>query len=96
MLVVTAASARWLLEFARATVTEDGTRLIIDNPHSAYARAAVAMGAERNPLLKRTRNTRAHPRRNPLARRTRRPTAARTAASVPTIRTCVRARVIAV
>ncbi len=54
MLVVTAASARWLLEFARATVTEDGTRLIIDNPHSAYARAAVAMGAERNPLLKRT------------------------------------------
>ncbi|ORL10319.1 hypothetical protein A6I85_19185 [Prescottella equi] len=54
MLVVTAASARWLLEFARATVTEDGTRLIIDNPHPAYARAAVAMGAERNPLLKRT------------------------------------------
>lgn len=37
-----------------------------------------------------------YPRRNPLARRTRRPTAARTAASVPTIRTCVRARVMAV
>ncbi|UNQ41309.1 hypothetical protein MPC38_08720 [Prescottella equi] len=54
MLVVTAASARWLLEFARATVSEDGTRLIIDNPHPDYVRAAVAMGAERNPPLERT------------------------------------------
>lgn len=54
MLVVTAASARWLLEFARASVSEDGTRLIIDNPHPDYARAAVAMGAEGNPLPERT------------------------------------------
>ncbi|MDP8016213.1 hypothetical protein GS894_06875 [Rhodococcus hoagii] len=54
MLVVAAASARWLLEFARATVNEDGARLIIDNPHPEYARAAVAMGAERNPLRERT------------------------------------------
>ncbi|NKS98832.1 hypothetical protein GS498_21030 [Rhodococcus hoagii] len=54
MLVVAAASARWLLEFARATVSEDGTRLIIDNPHPDYARVAVAMGAERNPLRERT------------------------------------------
>ncbi|WP_146176523.1 hypothetical protein [Rhodococcus sp. OK519] len=54
MLVVTVASARWLLEFARATTSEDGNRLIIDSPHPKYARAAVAMGAERIPLLKRT------------------------------------------
>ncbi|WP_064077659.1 hypothetical protein [Prescottella equi] len=54
MLVVTAASARWLLELARASVSEDGTRLIIDNPHPDYARAAVAMGAERNPNSGRT------------------------------------------
>ncbi len=54
LLVVTAASARWLLEFARATVSEDGTRLIIDNPRPEYARAAVAMGAERHPLLERS------------------------------------------
>lgn len=54
MLVVTAASAGWLLEFARATVSEDGTHLIIDNPHPDYARAAVAMGAEGNPLRERT------------------------------------------
>ncbi|OQQ26120.1 hypothetical protein A4U94_22540 [Prescottella equi] len=53
MLVVTAASARWLLEFARASVSEDGTRLIIDNPHPEYARAAVAMGAERHPRAER-------------------------------------------
>lgn len=54
MLVVTAASARWINEFARATVSEDGARLIIDNPHPDYARAAVAMGAERHPPLERT------------------------------------------
>lgn len=54
MLVITAASARWINEFARATVSEDGTRLIIDNPHPDYARAAVAMGAERHPRLERT------------------------------------------
>ncbi|NKR50315.1 hypothetical protein GS545_13995 [Rhodococcus hoagii] len=54
MLVVTAVSARWALEFARATVSEDGTRLIIDNPHPEYARAAVATGAQRNPPLERT------------------------------------------
>ncbi|GBF17253.1 hypothetical protein Br6_04659 [Rhodococcus sp. Br-6] len=53
MLVVTAASARWINEFAHATVSEDGTRLIIDSPHPDYARAAVAMGAERNPSLDR-------------------------------------------
>ncbi|UNQ36625.1 hypothetical protein [Prescottella equi] len=50
ILVVTAASARWINEFARATVNEDGTRLIIDNPHPDYARTAVAMGAEPYPL----------------------------------------------
>ncbi|WP_147283519.1 hypothetical protein [Rhodococcus sp. AG1013] len=50
LLVVTAAAARWIHEFARATVSEDGTRLIIDNPHPDYARAAVPMGAERSPL----------------------------------------------
>ncbi|WP_221273816.1 hypothetical protein [Prescottella equi] len=54
MLVITAASARWINEFARATVSEDGTRLIIDNPHPDYARVAVVMGAERNPLRERT------------------------------------------
>ncbi|WP_157383617.1 hypothetical protein [Prescottella equi] len=54
MLVVTAASARWVLGFARASVSEDGTRLIIENPHPDYARAAVAMGAERSPLRERT------------------------------------------
>ena len=54
MLVVTAASARWINEFARATVSEDGTRLIIDSPHPEYARAAVAMGAERHQRLERT------------------------------------------
>ncbi|NKS78263.1 hypothetical protein [Prescottella equi] len=53
MLVVTAATARWINEFARAAVGEDGTRLIIDNPHPDYVRAAVAMGAERHPLLER-------------------------------------------
>lgn len=53
MLVVTATSARWINEFARATVSEDGTRLIIDNPHPEYARAAVAMGAERHPRVER-------------------------------------------
>lgn len=53
ILVVTATSAGWLRGFARATVSEDGTRLIIDNPHPKYMRAAVAMGAERLPLLKR-------------------------------------------
>ncbi|WP_429518067.1 hypothetical protein [Rhodococcus sp. BE178] len=50
LLVVTAAAARWIHEFARATISEDGTRLIIDNPHPDYARAAVTMGAERSPL----------------------------------------------
>ncbi|MDH6680574.1 hypothetical protein M2284_004803 [Rhodococcus sp. LBL1] len=50
LLVVTAASARWIHEFARASVSEDGTRLIIDSPHPNYARAAVILGAERNPL----------------------------------------------
>ncbi|WP_175282014.1 hypothetical protein [Prescottella equi] len=54
ILVVTAASARWINEFARATVSEDGTRLIIDNPHPDYARTAVALGAERHPRLERT------------------------------------------
>ncbi|WP_460973701.1 hypothetical protein [Prescottella soli] len=50
LLVVTAASARWIHEFARTTVSGDGTRLIIDNPHPDYARAAMTLGAERNPL----------------------------------------------
>ncbi|NKR25138.1 hypothetical protein GS479_07070 [Rhodococcus hoagii] len=54
MLVVTAASARWINEFARAAVSEDGARLIIHNPHPDYARAAVARGAERHPNLERT------------------------------------------
>ncbi|NKR97117.1 hypothetical protein [Prescottella equi] len=54
MLVITAASARWINEFARVTVSEDGTRLIIDNPHPDYVRVAVAVGAERNPLRERT------------------------------------------
>ncbi|WFR71727.1 hypothetical protein P9209_23625 [Prescottella defluvii] len=49
LLVVTAASARWIHEFARTTVSEDGARLIIDNPHPDYADAAMAMGSERNP-----------------------------------------------
>ena len=53
VLVITAASARWINEFARATVSEDGTRLIIDNPHPDYARAAVAMGAERHQRVQR-------------------------------------------
>ncbi|MFM1723896.1 hypothetical protein ABEU20_002468 [Rhodococcus sp. PAM 2766] len=53
MLVVTAASARWHLEFARTTVSDDGARLIIDKPHPEYARAAVAIGAARNPPVDR-------------------------------------------
>mgnify|MGYP006912929564 CR=1 FL=1 len=49
LIVVTASSARWFHEFARASVSIDGNALVITDAHPDYVREALALGAEKLP-----------------------------------------------
>ncbi|MFD4369386.1 hypothetical protein [Rhodococcus sp. NPDC058521] len=46
LLVITARSARWINEFAKASITQDGTQLVVCDAHPDYVREAVALGGE--------------------------------------------------
>lgn len=48
LLVITAKSARWIHAFAQASITQDGSQLVISDAHPDYVREALLRGAERH------------------------------------------------
>lgn len=48
-LALAAKSWHWVVDFSRASVSDDGSHLVIRDAHPDYVNAALAMGAERLP-----------------------------------------------